>query len=99
SVRSVLSADTLGSGIRPVRGWADPTAAMSMEQDIGHVHHIEYRFSLLAAMCAVSRCQLRNPMAAFSSSLNGACSRNERATPPLVSRKGKPPGRVPKVYG
>ncbi len=43
--------------------------------------------------------QLPDPMAAFSSWVNGACSRKDRAIPPLVSRKGKPPGRVPNVYG
>jgi serine protease Do len=35
---------------------------------------------------------LRNPIAVFSSAVNGACSRHERATPSPASRAGLRPG-------
>ncbi|MEU4299624.1 hypothetical protein [Kitasatospora aureofaciens] len=44
--------------------------------------------------CPVSRSQLPDPTAAFSASVKGAFSRNNRATPPLVSRHGKSPCRL-----
>ncbi|MEU6973961.1 hypothetical protein AB0A71_40840 [Kitasatospora aureofaciens] len=44
--------------------------------------------------CSVSRSQLPDPTAAFSASVKGAFSRNDRATPPLVSRHGKSPCRL-----